>query len=180
MINTERLGILGIVVGVGAIAYSSYVHWKVNKTNYMIGAAVDDISKGIKIDIPEAMVQLAVNDAVEREVNEAVQGITQDLTKSMRRDIKDKVKDSVDTIYDDIKENVSKEVSKEVAQLDIERLRREVKEKAKDEVLGKFNENLDAMLQDFNQNLTNVSKIYSSIADNMVRKPQETILRVGN
>jgi hypothetical protein len=57
-------------------------------------------------------------------------------------------------------------------------LRSEVKEKAKDIVLEKFNDNLDSLVKDFSQNLTNMSKMYGAIADNMVKKPEETVLKI--
>lgn len=179
MTNTEKLGVAGIIIGGVAIIYSAFIHSRINKTADIINASIDDVSKNINIDVPQSIVDKAVDKAVEREVNKAVKTISYEVSESLRRDIKNKVKAAVDESYSDIKASVSSEVSKDVANIDLKQMRREVKEKASQLVIDKFNENLDSLLQDFNQNLNNVSKIYSSIADNMTKKPQETILKIG-
>jgi hypothetical protein len=179
MNNTERLAILGILTGAVAIVYTGFVHSKTKKTGDIIKESVNSISKDIEVDVSKAIIDEAVTKAVDREVSIAVKRVSSEVADGIRHDIRSKVKSSVDDSYSTIKESVSTEVAKQVAFLDIKSLRDRVKEEAKQMVLDKFNENLDSLLQDFNQNLTNVSKIYESIADKMTKKPQETILKIG-
>lgn len=176
MNNTTKLGFLAIVAG---IAYTAYLHLRIKETNEVINASIDDVSKDMHVDISQAVIDRAIDKAVDREVNKAVRQISYEVTENMRKEIKTQVRASVNDAYSDIRKSVSKQIADDVARLDMDELKREVREQAKDAVLEKFNENLDSMLQDVNQNLTNVSKIYSSIADSMVRKPQETILKIG-
>lgn len=179
MINNRDLGFLGIVIGLAGIAYASYIHLKVKETNNMIDISIDNLSKEVNVDVSALVIEKAVTRAVDREVNKAVNSISYEVQETIRKDINNKVRNAVSDAYSDIRGSVSKEVAKEVANLNMESLRKKVKEEAKQLVLDKFNENLDSLLEDFNQNLTNVSKIYGSIADNMVKKPQETVFKIG-
>ena len=49
-------------------------------------------------------------------------------------------------------------------------MEREVVNKAKDAVVEKFDRKLDGLLDEFNDNLQNVQKIYSSIAKSMAKE----------
>jgi hypothetical protein len=175
----EKLGVFGVIAGVVGIGYAWFVNSKINDLNDALKASVDKISGEIKVDISEAIVEKAVNKAVEREVDRAVRKVSYEVMDTINRDIRSKVKSSVESEYSSIRAYVSKEVSKTVANLDMEVLRNDVREQAKDLVVEKFNENLDSLLQDFNQNLTNVSKIYSSIADTMTKSSKETVVKIG-
>jgi len=86
---------------------------------------------------------------------------------------------SVDESYSDVRKEVASRVAKDISNLDFGLLRNQVKEEAKQLVIDKFNNNLDSLLNDFNQNLTNVAKIYESISDNMVGKQKETVFKIG-
>jgi len=178
--NVKTFGIVGIATGVLSMGYTIFLHSKLNKVNDIINASIADVAKDINVDISETIIGKAVEKAVEREVHKAVRDISYKITDSVSKDIKNKVKAAVDESYSDVRKEVSKQVSKDVSNFDINLLRDQVKNEAKTVVLAKFNDSLDSLLQDFNQNLTNVSKIYGSIADNMVRKPQETIFKMSN
>jgi hypothetical protein len=180
MTNCQKWRIATIVTSALAVCYAGYVHLKVNKTNRIINASIDDISKDIAVDISDEIVDKAVTKAVNREVDKVVTRVSRGVTTYIQHDIHNQVKDSINESYSNIRESVSSEVARKVANLDMEVLKREVKEKARQLVVEKFNENLDSLLQDFNNNLTNVSKIYSSIADNMkAQKPTETVFKIG-
>lgn len=174
--NAEKYGIAGFILAVG---YTIYVHSKIAKTNEIINASVDNVSKDLKVDISELIVNRAVTKAVNREVDKAVREASYEVTASIRKDIHEQVRTSVTESYSSIRNSVTSEVAKQVAVLDMNILKREVKDEAKELVVKKFNENLDSLLQDFNQNLTNVSKIYESIAENMTtKKNSEMVFKI--
>lgn len=180
MNKIENLGLVGVAIGVLSVGYTYFVHSKINKMSDAINASIDVISKDLKIDISDAVIDQAINKAVDREVEKAVRKASNEVVATIRKDLQKEVKTSVNESYSNIRRSVSDEVAKQVANIDLRPLREDVKEKAKQMVVEKFNENLDSLLEDFNNNLTNVSKIYGSIADSMaVKKSQETILKIG-
>jgi len=179
MNNTEKLGIVGIIIGAASIGYSYYIHRKVDKTNDIIEKSVDEISKNMNITVSDEMINRALDKAVNKEVIKAVNTVSYDITENMRRDIRGQVKTAVADSYTNIRESVSKEVSRNVATLDMELLKKQVREDAKKAVLDKFDDNLDSLLKDFNQNLNNAYNMYSKMADSMVKSQQETIFRIN-
>lgn len=179
MTNGEKLGVLGIVVGVASMGYSIYTNLKINKATEVINTSIGKIAKDIDVDVSQDIIDRAVEIAVNREVNKAVKTVSYEVSENIRRDITNRVRTAVNESYSDVRNLVSDKISKEAANIDMNKLRDDVKERAKAEVLDKFNENLDDLLKDFKQNLANLTKIYGAIADDMVKKPQETVVRIG-
>lgn len=181
MFNSKNFGIAGIVTSIIAIAYAFYVKTKVDKVYSLIDTTIDNVSDDISIDISEEIIDKAVSRAMDREVNKAVRSASSEAIGLVRKDIQKEVRSSVEGSYSDIRTEVSKEVAKQVADIDIKRLKDDATEKAKELIVEKFDGKLDSLLEEFNQNLSNVSKIYNSIADSMTKKREsETVFRIGN
>ena len=178
MCNAQKFGIAGIIIGAISIVHSLYLQTKIKKTHDMLDKAVDSMAKGIPVNVPEELVERAVDIAVGYEVQKSVRIASTNVVNGVRDDIKNEVKKAVDATYTDIRKSVSDEIAKQVSNLDIGRLKAEVKEKAKEIVIEKFNDNLDSTLDDFNQNLSNVRKIYDSIADSVTKKPDQ-VFKIG-
>ena len=56
------------------------------------------------------------------------------------------------------------QIAKNVARIDESKLKKEVAQKAKEQIAEKFDGKLDDLLEEFNGNLQNVGRIYRSIA----------------
>ena len=161
--RNETKIVLGVVaIGVG---YAGYVNSKLNKISGMLDVAVDNLASGIEVNISDDLLNSAVQRAVDREVGYISSRITRDLNTEIRS----QVERSVDMSSADIKDSVSKEISRQVRNIDISDMEREVVNKAKDAVAEKFDRKLDGLLDDFNENLNNVQKIYSSIAKSIAK-----------
>lgn len=93
-------------------------------------------------------------------------------------DIHNQVSVAVSNERDKIAKEVTDKIADRVAKIDEDSLRREVVEKAKEQISDKFDSKLDNLLDDFNSNLNNVSRIYSSIAQSMAGN-KEMIFKVG-
>jgi DNA primase large subunit len=183
MCKSQKFGIAGMVIGLVSIAYTIYVQTRGDRSYSLvaglIGDSINKTSDDIKVEISEAIVEQATIKAVNREVEKIVKVASTNTEYAIRKDIYNEVKQAVDSSFTDVRKAVSDEVSRQVANIDMSRLKAEVKEKAKDLVIAKFDENLDSLLQDFNQSLSNVRKIYDSIADSVTKKP-ENVFRIGN
>ena len=83
------------------------------------------------------------------------------LSDDIQVDIPDKM---VERQYTTISDGVTTEIATRVARIDEGKLRKEVVEKAKEQIADKFDDKLDDLLEEFNGNLQNVGKIYKSIA----------------
>lgn len=178
--KNNELNYLGIIFGVVGIGYAFYTSYKMNKLCEKIDTTVDNISKDIHVDIPEAIIRRSVDKAVENEVSYQVEQIAAKAVKEIQTDIHTQVKTVVESEHADIRKEVSDKVAKEVANIDMNALKRDVTEKAKRMIVDKFDGSLDGLLGDFNQNLNNMTKIYKSIADSISNnREKETVLRIS-
>ncbi len=163
------------VISVASLGYAYFTGRKLEK---LYELTVNNLTGKLDVKISDEIINEAVGLAVDREVNSRVRIEASAAATGIKSRVYSEIKVAVDSSLTDIKSAVTAEATKQVANIDISELKKEIKEKAKDEVLKKFNNELDALLDDFNQNLTNVSKIYSSIAENMT-KNKETVFKIN-
>lgn len=161
----ETRMVYNVLAAIGVVGYIGYLHSKINKISAMIGVAVDDLSSNTEVTISQDILDLALQRAVDREVSY----ISSKISRDVNTEIRSQVKYSVDEASSDIKDSVSTEIAKQVKNIDVSGMEREVIRKAKDAVAEKFDRKLDGLLDDFNGNLENVQKIYSSIAKSMTK-----------
>jgi len=172
MNTTQKLSIVGISLGLISIGYSFYNQAKLERT------LINKMADGITLDISDTMMNEAVNVAVEKEVAKAVKNISREISYTARTDIHNAVKAEVDLAQSSIVSSVSDEIAEQVADIDLRKLKEEVREKAKEMVVAKFDDNLDSILDDFKERLSSISKIYGSIADGITKK-SETVFKIG-
>jgi hypothetical protein len=182
MCISGKFGIAGIIIGavsvVASMTSSILLNRKINKVGDVLSLGIDQIVNDMPIDVPKAVINNAISIVVDREVRNAVKQTTEEARGMLRRDIHDRVEFQIKEEYSSIRTSVTDEVAKQVANIDMAPLKREVRERAKTMIIDKFDDNLESMLEDFNKNLSNMKKIYESIADTMGPK-KDTVVRIG-
>lgn len=166
----------GIIIGVAGLAFSAYLYFKLDKIATSVNMTVSELSTKTHIDIEQTLIDRAIQKAIERDVETAISDASRIAVRRISDDIKDEVRKEVNHAYTDLRQNVSDEIAKQSKNIDIDKLKREVVSKAKDAVLEKFDGELDGILTNFNNNLENVSTIYSSIANSMTKKQQKELI----
>lgn len=180
VININSLGKIGIVAGIGALAYSVYNDIRINRIARNINVSVKELSDRTQVYASDAMVEKAIEKAVERATNRAVIDVKHRVEKKIETDVHKQVKEALDDLYSDFKKSVSAEMAKQASAINMRELKAEVVEKAKAAAAEKFNDSLDEILDKFNSELDNVSKIYSSIADKFTKKNDDGVtLKLG-
>lgn len=167
--NNEIINILFGIAGLVGVGYAIGTHTKLAKISERLDRGIDELSDSMEIDIPEELVNKAIDKAVQVEVRRAVEKAANDTVASMKKDIHAQVKSTIDDEYDNLKDAVLKEITNEAAKIDASRVRRSVEEAAEKAALEKFDDNLDDILEKFNDNLDNTSRIYSSIRDTLTK-----------
>lgn len=161
---------------VGGVA----MYMKLDGIARKLDTSIVELSRKSKLDVDASIVEKAVQLSVDREVGYMVTSAANAIVRDTSADMRVKVDRAVNSVYKDVTDAVSKEVAKRVANLDMGALTAEVRTEAKEAILEKFDGNLDTILQDFNSNLTNVSKIYESIAGTVAKKPEkEMVFKIG-
>ena len=176
------VGLIGIAVGLIGVGYAFGTHSKMAKISENLDRSIEELAGQMPVDIPKDMIERAAEKAVAYEVKQAVSKTTDRIIVDVKRDIHKQVSDAVESEYSNIKDVVLEELTNEAAKIDAKRVRADVEKAAKDRALEKFDDNLDDILSNFNDQLKNTNKIYTSIADSMTRNQSTnggTVLRIG-
>lgn len=157
------LGIGGFVVGLVGIGYAIGARKRLNDICDKIDTTIDEVSWNLDVKVEDAIVMDAVDKAVDlrvgREVNYAV--------KDVSDEIRSEVRTAVKTVYPDIRKACTEKITDEMSKINVKELSDSIREDASKKVAEKFDGQLDDILDKFNNDLHNVSKIYASIADKM-------------
>lgn len=140
---------------------------KLNDICEKIDSKVDELSKDVDVDVPEKIIQDAVDRAVNREVRKQVDRAVATVISSTKSDINNEVCIAVKAIYPDIRKSCIEKVTEEVSKINVRDLKDAIREDAREKVAEKFDGQLDDIIEKFNDDLDNVSKIYTSIARKM-------------
>lgn len=164
-LNSDFLISIGVcALGLLGIGYAFGVRSKMKTMCDKLDTSIDRLANDTEIDIPDKVINQAVQRAVDREAGYAVQKATDVIVSGVKHEITEKVSAAVNAKYSDISDDVTSEIAKNVARIDESRLKKEVIKKAKEQIAEKFDGKLDDILEEFNGSLQNVGRIYKSIA----------------
>lgn len=180
--HDNMVGMFGAAIGLIGIGYALGTRSKMTKISEKLNLSIDELANKTSVDISNSIIEHATEQAVTREVKEAVSKTTDVILKEVKRDIHKQVSDAVEGEYSNIKDTVLEEITNEAAKIDVKRVRADIEKSAKAAVLEKLDDNMDDILENFNDQLKNTSRIYNSIADTMGKyKSNEggTVLRIN-
>lgn len=152
------------VIGTGLGIYAVIQNIRMER---VFSDGVERVKKLTSVEVSQAIVDEAVNRAAGAEVERAVTQIVNRSRDTMAQEIATRVKAAVSEQYGTLSKAVRDTLTKKAADVDIDSIRSEVVEKAKETIAERFEGKLDNLLQEYNRNLENVGKIYQSIASSM-------------
>lgn len=164
MLN-KVMGVVGLVLGVcglSAIGMDIYEHHKMAKK---VGMSVDELEKASKDNIKEALVEVAIKSAAEHGVEAHLNRVKNEVFSEARIKLSEEVRKAVKEASETIQKEVGEKISTEASLIDISALKKSARDKAEAKILEKFDGNLEDLLAKFNENLSNIQKIYGGIAD---------------
>jgi hypothetical protein len=175
MRNNNNL--FGIAVGIVGLAYGLYSQYKMTKVAYKLDLSIDKLATDYEVvDIPQNIVDTAMKQAVEQEVSAIAHKAALSASVEITANIRKEVKQEVANRFEDISEQVSNEISVQVSHIDTSALSAKVTKKAEERILEKFDGQLDGVLDNYNKELKNVGRIYSSIAEVMTKHDEPKAL----
>lgn len=160
-----------VAVGIGllGIGYALGQHKKLDDISTKLNKTIKAIAEESEIEIQDSIVDTAIQQAVDRAVSDTVDTAVAKATRKIERDIETdihaQVSREIKLQYSDIKKNVAHEVEKKISRIDIDDLKAEIVEKAKEAAAEKLESSMDDILEQFKGNLENMAKIYKSISE---------------
>lgn len=155
----DLVGLGAVIFGIAGVGYGIGCRKRMNDTCDKINAKVAEISDNVDVDIPEAVIKVAVDNAVKEEVRY-------------------QVRDAVEEKYSDITKSVGAQVVKEVSNMDLSKLRKQIREDAAEKVSDKLENELDDIVEKFTNNLDSISTIYEKVADKMSTKSEDNEIKI--
>lgn len=177
IIDTKLLvNVAGWAFGVLGIGYAIGVHTDMNRACKKLDCTIEGLAHRADIRVSDDIIQDAVARAVREKADYVAQLAVNDMKADMKRESVRQVKAAVSKEYNTLQESVRKEIKAQVGEIDIYDLREEVKTEAKE----KMAEKMDDILVGFNDNLTNIGKIYGSIANVVTNHDsKDNIIRIS-
>lgn len=174
------IGVTGFVVGLIGIGYAAGTRSKMNQVSEKLDKSIDDIIRDTRIDIPNGLIERAVERSVETKTRIAIDNTVSRAMQQADNIIRSSVSTAIKNQYGALKNQVLGEMTKRVSNINEERLRDDIYNAAKEKAVEKFEANLDDILEKFNSDLENVGKIYKSIANVMTKSEgKEMTFRIG-
>lgn len=125
----------------------------------------------------EDIIKDAVDKAVVNRTDYAIQRATSAAITDIHAETARQVKSAINKEYVTLQGSVKKEIKDQLGRIDISDLREEVKDEAKNQLA----ESMEDILDNFNDNLKNVKKIYGSISDAITGNQggKETVVKIS-
>lgn len=172
------IGLGAIVFGIAGIGYGIDCRKRMNDVCDKINAKVNEVSDNMEIDIPEAIVKVAVDNAVKKEAEYQVKNATTRVIFDIESSIENKVNKAIEERYSDISKSVGTRIVKELSNMDLSKLRKQVREDAAEKVADKLENELDDIVAKFTNNLNSISMIYEKMADKMSTKTDDNEIKI--
>lgn len=161
---------LSIVSLVISIVSGRKTNKKLEMISERINTSIDDLMNSeIEVDISDSIINTAVKKKTEEEVGKMANAACSEAKKRVASEFHDIIEREVNAQYDSVKNEVAAEIKRQVGRIDINEVKKQVVRQAKEEAMEKFHEELDGVLDKYNDQLADVGKIYTSIAKSFDR-----------
>ena len=144
-------------VAAGVIASIVYSNNRAKKTEERFLRAVDDaaekLSGEIEVDIPEEMVNRALQIAIVRDSEKFVKQAVTAIQKETTNNLETEIKTEVNKAYSDVKSQIREKLNAAVGKVDISEVRKEVVADAKYEAAKRLRSDMDDILNDYKKSV---------------------------
>lgn len=190
--NSNAILAIAGALGIGSVGMSLYSLKRVNDSCNKLDLCMKDLKEKTVVDVEKAVVNKVIEKKVDEKVGdackEAIEEVTDDIRKQVRRE--------VDKTHDNVEAEVTEMVTKELANINMSDLEKNIERRAnkyveknldrimddaKNTARREFEGKLASVCSDYNRNLSNISTIYSSIADSLSgnKSGKEMTFKIG-
>ena len=158
-----------------SVVISGVSLWKQKK----LEEAIEKFSDTITVDIEDEYVERIVQKSIDRNVKDRIAVMSKVAVEEIRADIYKEIKKEVNKSYSDIKASVKQQVEKEVGRIDLDDIRNEIIAEGREKASAEFKKDLDKVIEQYNDNLSQINTIYSNIAETLSNNKKGTTLTIG-
>lgn len=171
MFNKDDIGFIAIALGAAATLIGILANRKIGRVAKTINKTVDELSKSdLGIDIAEEFVEKAAKKQVERQIDRMLPGVKSDALKRAEMTFKAVIDTEVNSQYSDTKNIVKRELKERIGHIDIDDIRREVIEEAKDEMNSRFKADLAEAVDKYLSRIDDAGDVWKMFAKKLDEK----------
>ena len=167
------------VVFVASLACLGYSVIRNRQMNRMIEEAVGKVGELTPVNISDAIIDKAVTEAIDREVRKAAESASAKALTEISTETVKRVRGAVEGKYGALTRMISDQVAAEASKINHDKLMNDILSSASATAAEKFNEQLDTIIANYNENLGNISAIYQKLADSLSDKVEEVSNAAG-
>lgn len=166
LVGTATVAVLSGVAAVANTIRTNRIVRKLTKAIGKVEEATDD-------KITDAVVEKAINRAADKHVDKHMQNTESEVVKAADRNLDIQAKNAVNACARDMRKQVAEKISQQAADLDIEDLKKEIRDQAERHVIKKLDGVLDDSAKKFQDQLDSTQKIFNGISRAMLEKEKE-------
>ena len=142
--------------------------------------SIDKLSKTITIDVEDEYIHKIVKASVDRVSKKKIEEATAIAVNEIRSDMSAQIRKEINANYKDLKASVKAEMERQLGRIDLNDIRKEIIAEGREKAREQFKQDYDKILEDYNENLNNIKKIYSNIAETLANNGTKgTTLTIG-
>ena len=162
LVSTAAVSFAGFV---GTAIYAHINAKRLKRLSDRFGVAIDHIVDETDIQIPQEIMDRAMNEAVKKAAKNQVEvsavTISATIQNDMKRTLREKVEDCTKNLEDDIKA----EYRKQIKNLDLDDIRSEVVAEVREKALKMIKSNMDDIIEKHNDELDATARVYESLKE---------------
>lgn len=171
MLNKEDMSLIALALGAAAALIGIIANRKVGRVAKAINRTVDDLSKkDLGIDIAEEFVEKAAKKQVERQIDRMLPGVKSDALKRAETAFKAAIDNEINSQYSDTKNAVKRALKDRIGHIDIDDIRREVIEDAKEEMNSRFKDDLAEAVDKYLSRIDDAGDVWKMFAKKLDEK----------
>lgn len=161
--NAIEIGFGSILMAVGvaisAAVVSTVIDGRARRKEEMIATKlVKDISEGIKVDVPQKLIDAAVKEAVEDQVETSISKATKKVVDAVNNEISTGVKEGVNRELNNYNGQIIHEIETKCANLNVDAIKKTIEKRVAYTGIQKIESYMDTKMKEFD---TDANRIYS-------------------
>ncbi len=152
----------------GFVGTAIYAHVNARRLKCLsnkFGIAIDHIVDETDIQIPQEIIDKAMNEAVKRAAKNQVEVSAIEITSRIKSEMSVHLREKVEACTKNLEDDIKAEYRKQIKNLDLDDIRTEVVAEVREKALKMIKSNMDDIIEKHNDELDATARVYESLKE---------------
>lgn len=150
---------------VGTAIYAHINAKRLKRLSDKFGIAIDHIVDETDIQIPQEIMDRAMNEAVKKAAKSQVEVSAVTISAGIQNDMKRSLREKVESCTKNLEDDIKAEYRKQIKNLDLDDIRSEVVAEVREKALKMIKSNMDDIIEKHNDELDATARVYESLKE---------------